>query len=335
MRAGGLDFEQKALKEFTLEEPHREGPDQVLFRVHQVGVCGTDRELARFALGFPPAGESLLALGHEAIGHVVETGPAVRGLAPGDWVVPAVRRSCSPPCASCARGRRDLCLTGKALERGIFGLHGYLTEYAVDAAADLFRVPEAVADVAVLTEPLSVVEKAVNRALAVHPGDPRRGLALGAGPIGILAALVMRLRGLDAVVFSREPDDHPRSQLVREAGLRYTTSLEPESADIIIEATGSAEAAFAGFTALAPLAVYCILGSPNARGDVPFIDMLVKNQAVFGSVNAGPRDYERAIEDLGRLERSTLHKMIHRVRFDDFATAIPHAGAAVKTVHVL
>ncbi|HWR51602.1 MAG TPA: alcohol dehydrogenase catalytic domain-containing protein [Bryobacteraceae bacterium] len=335
MRAAGLDFAQKTLKAFELQEPRRQAPDEVLFRVHNVGVCGTDRELARFAFGFPPPGEMLLALGHEAIGQVVEAGPAVRGLKPGDWVVPAVRRSCSPPCASCARGRRDLCLTGKVLERGIFGLHGYMTEYAVDTAADLFRVPEAIADVAVLAEPLSVVEKAVDRALAIHPGEPRTGLALGAGPIGILAALLLRLRGLDAAVFSREPEDHPRVRLIRQSGLRYTRRAEPGSADIIIEATGSAEAAFASFKALAPLGVYCILGSPNATGEMPFIDLLVKNQAVFGSINAGPRDYEKAIEDLGRLEGSILHKMIHRVRFDDFETAIPNAGVAVKTVHVL
>lgn len=228
-----------------------------------------------------------------------------------------------------------MCLTGKALERGIFGLHGYMTDYAVDSASDLFRVPPDLADVAVLTEPLSVVEKAVERALAIHPGEPRRGLALGAGPIGILTALVLRLRGLDAAVFSREPYDHPRARLVRDAGLRYLTALEPESADIVVEATGSADAAFAGFPVLAPLAVYCILGSPNAHGHVPFIDMLVKNQAVFGSVNAGPQDYERAIQDLGRLERGVAHRMIHRVGFDDFATAILKAGTAAKTVHVL
>lgn len=332
MRAAGLDFERKTFSTFNLPDPDSPGPDEALVRVRQVGICGTDRELARFAIGSPPQGESRLALGHEALGEVIECGSA-SGLKRGDWVVPAVRRSCSPPCPSCARGRRDLCQTGAALERGIFGLHGYMADYALDCAADLFLVPPDLAEVAVLAEPLSVVEKAVGRALAMHPGEPTRGLALGAGPIGLLAALVMRIRGLEAAVYSLEPEDHPRARLARDAGLRYATRIEPSSADVVVEATGAAEAAFKGIQALDALGVMCILGSPNAAGEMPFIDMLVKNQAVFGSVNAGPEHYRQAIADLRRIDRRTLQKMIRRARFDDFAATLAEPAAAAKMVH--
>ncbi len=334
MRAAGLDYEHRRPCSFTVSEPRPPQPGEVLFRVQEVGICGTDRELAAFQLGFPPAGESMLVLGHEALGQIVETGPGVSGFRAGDWVVPAIRRSCSPQCASCARGRRDLCLSGHAPERGIFGLHGYMTEYALDAASDLVRVPDALVDVAVLIEPLSVVEKAVATALRLHAGEPKRALVLGAGPIGLLAGMVLALRGLDVAVHSLEPAEHPRARLARDAGLRYIAAPEAGWADVILEATGSAEAAFAGFRALAALGVYGILGSPNARGEMPFIDMLVRNQIVFGSVNAGPDALAAAVDDLGRLDGLLLARMIDRTAFDRVAeTVIRPSG--IKTVHVI
>ena len=132
MRAVGLSYANRRLEFRQVPEPSIVGPTEVLLRVREVGVCGTDRELALFRLGFPPAGEEFLILGHEALAQVVACGSGVRRLRPGDWVVPMVRRPCRPPCPSCARGRRDLCLAPEQRERGIFGLHGYLAEYAVD-----------------------------------------------------------------------------------------------------------------------------------------------------------------------------------------------------------
>lgn len=335
MRAAGLDFNRRILTSFEMPEPGALRPGEVRFRVREVGICGTDRELASFAIGFPPRGASRLVLGHEALGQVVDTGTGTDDLKAGDWVVPFVRRPCSPPCRSCARDRRDLCLTGRAPERGIFGAHGYFTEYAVDAAADVVRVPQELVDVAVLIEPLSVVEKTVETALRLHVEHPRTALVLGAGPIGILAALALQERGLKVAIHSLEPEEHPRARLVRDAGMEYSKRIEAEKADVLIEATGSAAAAFAGFRALAPLGVYGILGSPNAQGEVPFIDMLVKNQVLFGSVNAGPGAFARAVTDLARFDRRILTRMLHRVRFEDFATTIPTPQPAVKTVHVI
>ncbi len=336
MRVAGLDYQQREVVVRECPEPRPAARNEVLFRVQESGICGSDRELAAFRHGWPPPGETFLTLGHEALGQVVATGPAVTGLRPGDWVVPLVRRPCDPPCASCARGRRDLCVSGRYTETGIFGRHGYLREYATDAEADLVRVPAGLASCAVLIEPLSVVEKAVETALKIHEPGARTALILGAGPVGMLAALVLNLRGFETSVFSLEPPDHPRARLLDRAGVRYLPRVEGVRADVVIEATGSPAAAFAGFGALAPLGVYCILGSRNASGEVPFIELMRQNQTVFGSVNAGPEAFARAVEDLARFDRAVLGQMIQRAGLADIRrTVTAPPPAAAKIVHVV
>ena len=139
MRALILDYERKTVRETERPEPVLQAPDEVVFRVIETGVCGTDRELAAFRFGYGPDGDSFLVPGHEALGEVVKAGPEAP-FKPGDIVAPAVRRACVPPCDSCRAGRRDLCRTGRYTERGIFGAHGYFTELAVDRAEDLVAV---------------------------------------------------------------------------------------------------------------------------------------------------------------------------------------------------
>jgi len=319
MRSIAVDYSTRELVEHEAAEPAIASPVDVLFAMREAGVCGTDRELAACRIGAPPQGSSHLILGHEALGQVIEVGEAVQTLSPGDWVVPAIRRSCRPPCASCARGRRDLCLSGSFLERGIFRLHGYLTELAVDDAGDLVRVPESLVSYAVLLEPLSVVEKAVAVGLAAHAGEPKRALVLGAGPVGLLAALVLQARGLEVSVASLEPATHPRAALIRDAGIQYG-GTEPR--DIVIEATGSAEAAIAGFRSLTPLGVYVILGAPNAHGDIPFEQLIVNNQHLVGSLNASPDAFQAGVEDLGRFDHRVLDRMIERLTWSEYRRAI-------------
>ena len=136
MRALLIDYDGRELRESDIAEPVLRASDEVLFRIIEVGVCGTDRELAAFRFGYGAPGDPFLVPGHEALGEVLQADPAT-GFAPGDLVVPTVRRACDPPCSSCRRGRRDLCITGGYSERGIFGAHGYFTERAVDKAEDL------------------------------------------------------------------------------------------------------------------------------------------------------------------------------------------------------
>ncbi len=224
MRAVALDYERRRLVERSLREPPLPAGGEVLFRVEQVGICATDRELAAFRFGYPPEGETSLVLGHEALGRVVAAGAGVRDLRPGDLVTAMIRRACPERCPACARGRRDLCLSGRYRERGIFGAHGYFTELAVDAAEDLAAIPPGIAEVGVLAEPLSVVEKAIERACEIRGDRPASALVIGAGPIGMLAALALMARGAAVSLHSLEPRTHPRPGLATAAGARYLES---------------------------------------------------------------------------------------------------------------
>jgi len=335
MRAVALDFEQRALLEREVHAPKIAQDDQVLFRVEEVGVCGTDRELALFHRGYPPEGESFLVLGHEATGRVIEVGGAVTSLRPGDCVVPMIRRGCSPPCSCCARRRTDLCVSGNYRERGIFGLHGYFCEMAVDSERDLVAVPERLAAFAVLAEPLSVVEKAIQTAMKFREEPPVTAGVLGAGPLGLLAAMALRTRGLDVWLHSLEPAGHPRARLAEQIGVRYVRSLDLQ-ADIVVEATGAFQAAFAAIRCLAPLGVCAVLGALAGEGHVSFRDLVLGNRIVFGSVNASPEAFALAIEDLGRFDAAMLRKLIERRPFSAFPESIaaPSAGTA-KIAHVI
>lgn len=331
MRALRLDFGQRRLTMADHPEPAPPEAGQVRLRLIEGGVCGTDRGVAEFEFGSPPAGESSLILGHEAVG-VVET--AGVGLEKGQIVVPMVRRDCAPGCAMCRGGRRDNCLTGEYVERGIFGLHGYLCEYAVDQEADLIPVPAELADVAVLVEPASIIEKAWELALRLHPGEPRRVLILGAGPIGILGAWCARQSGFDVTVVSREDENSARVQLLVRNGVRYSQSLDGVSADIVIEACGSAELAIASMRTLRRLGVLILLGARPAEISLPCLDMIIGNHIIAGSVNASRQHFEQAVSRLRTYDRHWLTPLLTRVPLRRAAEMLfrPPAGA-IKVVH--
>ncbi|MCP5120548.1 MAG: hypothetical protein GY953_57880 [bacterium] len=205
----------------------------------------------------------------------------------------------------------------------------------MDEATDLVRVPAALASRAVLIEPLSVVEKAVETALRLRAVEPRTAIVLGAGSIGFLAALVLRLRSLDVAVHSLEPADHPRVTLLRKEGIEYLTNPGDRKADIVVEATGSSQAALMGIRLLGPLGVYVILGGRDATGEVPFGQMVIHNQTLVGSVNASPRAFQQAVEDLESLGER-VDPMIRRVRFGDYGESILGSPPlAPKLVHVI
>jgi threonine dehydrogenase-like Zn-dependent dehydrogenase len=336
MRSVAADFQSRRLLERNISEPPPPAAGEVLLRIAAVGVCGTDRDIGTFTAGEPPAGDPYLVIGHEALAEVVECGPRVEGVAAGDWVVPMVRRPCAVMCNQCASGRRDLCTTLQFSERGIWRAHGYFTDYAVDNALDLVRVDPALAEEAVLIEPLSVVEKAVERALQVVQGSGRRALVLGLGPIGILAASALRLRGFEVTVFSAEPPDHPRVKLLDLQDIRYTTALDTAPADVIIEAAGSGELSFAAMQSLAPCGAMIIIGARNTPGVFPFLDLLIRNQTVAGIVNAAPSHFEAAGSDLMRIPAPVRSGMIERFAFSDFGVTLSRPlGAAPKAVHIL
>src|SRR5262245_11012376 len=155
MQALAVFPSKKRLQLIDIPEPELREPTDVLLRVREVGLCGTDREISAFEYGSPPPGSDHLILGHESLAEVVEVGLSVRGLQPGDLVVAMVRRPCpDPECRPCRAGRSDFCTTGHFTERGIKEADGFLTKYAVDHHDYLVKVPRPLADVAVLIEPL-------------------------------------------------------------------------------------------------------------------------------------------------------------------------------------
>ena len=317
MRALGLDYLTKELVEWDAPEPVLPGNGcSVLYRIVEVGVCGTDRELTAFRFGAPPDGEDRMVLGHEALGVVIASEDA--HLVPGDLVVPSVRRPCDPPCSACANGRRDQCFSGRYRERGITRAHGIFTEMAADLATDLIRVPHSHAPHAILLEPLSNVEKAVGRAFAMHDGQPESAVVMGAGPIGLLAAMVLVRRGLPVTVVSIEAEKSDRAELVRRTGAEYRNEVAGE-ADIVIEAAGVGEAFLNGYNALRPNGVMVVLGAKNAGADLNLLPLIAGNRTIAGSVNAGFRDFQAALEDMAQFPSDVMDSMIARERYSTLA----------------
>jgi len=319
MQALAVFPSKKDLQLVDIPQPKLQRSTDVLLRVREVGLCGTDREIVAFEHGSPPPGSDHLILGHESVAEVVEVGRDVRGLRPGDLVVAIVRRPCShPECRPCRAGRSDFCLTGDFTERGIKHADGFLTEYVVDDQEYLVRVPNALADVAVLIEPLTVVSKAAIQARSILdrlPYEPglQRGLVVGAGPVGLLGAMALVANGYETVVYSREPEGGDKGSLVQSLGGSYVSAASQPierlaertgEFDLVLEAVGHAPVMMAVVHSLHPNGVVALTGIPaeNAPAEINvgryLREMVLKNQVVFGTVNAGRRDYMAAIQQL-------------------------------------
>ncbi len=244
------------------EIPHGRG---VLVKVLQVGVDGTDKEINAAEYGMAPEGDDFLVIGHEGFGVVEEVGANVTGLRPGDYVVATVRR----PGHSIYDliGTNDMTTDDVYYERGINLRHGFLTEYYVDEAEFIVKVPRGLKEVGVLLEPMTVVEKGIHQAFEIQRRlrvwHPRRAAVMGAGTIGLMATLVLRLRGLEVTTFGLERSPYLNSDLVELIGARYisTSEIPIEEAsrvfgpfDLIFEATGYSPIVFESMRALAKTA---------------------------------------------------------------------------------
>ena len=319
MQAIAVFPSKKSLKLIDLPQPKLQEANDVLLRVHEVGLCGTDREISSFEYGSPPPGSDHLILGHESLAEVVEVGRGVRSLRPRDLVVAIVRRPCPhAECRACRGGRQDFCITGDYTERGIKGADGFLADYVVEDEAYLVKVPRVLADVAVLVEPLTVVTKAADQAQAIfnrlpyEPG-PLRGLVLGAGPIGLLGAMVLVADGFETVVYSRDTDQSKQAQLVRSVGAKYMSSTSNPietlakgsgQFDVVLEAVGFAPLMLAATQMLKPNGVLALTGVPPEAATAELNvgralrNLVLRNELVFGAVNAGRRDHLSAIRHL-------------------------------------
>ncbi|HKQ38308.1 MAG TPA: glucose 1-dehydrogenase [Verrucomicrobiae bacterium] len=322
MKAVGVFPGKRAVDLISHALPQLHSPTQVKVRTIDVGICGTDREICSFAYGTPPDGSEYLVLGHEALGEVTEVGPGARRFKPGDLVVPSVRRPCQHSvCSPCRVDRQDFCSTGDFTERGIKMTHGYMTEYFVEEEKFLTPVPRELRDVAVLVEPLTVAEKALDQVWKVQQrlpwgssGEGKTAVVLGAGPVGILGAMALLVRGFRTFIYSRSAAPNPKSELVNSIGARYVSSetvplekfgVETGPVDLVYEAVGVASISFDLLRILGLNGAFVFTGIPPHKAAIPIAadslmrDMVLKNQVLIGTVNADAAAFTSAIRDLG------------------------------------
>lgn len=317
-------------------------PGELLVEGVLVGACGTDREVVESSHGALPAGRDRMVLFHESIGRVLHA-PAISGYREGDYVVGVVRRPDPEPCAACAAGQWDFCLNGGYTERGIKELDGFGAQRWTVEPRFAIPVPATVGEVGVLTEPTSIVAKAWEQAEVIGERayfSPHHVLVTGAGPIGLLAALMGVQRGLDVHVLDQVTEG-PKPDLVRDLGARYHTSLDDLDFEphLVIEATGSGDVVFEVLQRTARNAITVLTGisGQNRTLSVPAgainDELVLDNDVVVGSVNANLRHYRQAVQALAEADRDWLGRLItRRVPLQRWTDALTPQPNDVKVV---
>jgi glucose 1-dehydrogenase len=325
------------------ELPEPEPKDgELLVEPLYLGVCGTDREILDGAHGEPPHGQGRLVLGHELLARVREARP---GLDAGQLVAGIVRRPDPVPCACCARGEWDMCRNGQYTERGIKGLHGYGAELVAIEEDFAIPVPDDLGTLGVLTEPTSILAKAweqIDRIATRACSVRERVLVTGAGPIGLLAALLGAQRELEVHVLDRATEGI-KPEVVAALGAEYHTGditevAEQLTPDVVVECTGVAELVAGAMQHTAPGAIVCLTGvaaSRNLSVDVGALnnELVLENDVVFGSVNANRRHFEQAVEALRKADADWLRRLISRtVPLDNWTDALEKGDDDIKVV---
>jgi threonine dehydrogenase-like Zn-dependent dehydrogenase len=343
------------MKAITVE-PHKSGtalledipePDpragSVLVEAIAVGVCGTDVEIVEGKYGWAPRGAKRLVLGHESLGRVLDAGTS-GAFQTGDLVVGIVRRPDAVPCPNCAVGEWDMCRNGQYTERGIKEIDGFMSERWRIEPEYAIKVDRSLGLLGVLLEPTTVVTKAWEQVLAVGQRAfwvPETVLVTGAGPIGLLAALIGRLQGLEVHVLDRV-ESGTKPDLVRALGATYHTGtiagvgFEP---DVIVECTGVGQVIHDAIRGIAAGGVVCLTGVGAggstvgpATADIAAAAVL-KNNVVVGSVNANKRHWYRAGQALARADRSWLARLITRCEPPEaFVRALQRQPDDIKVV---
>ena len=369
MRAVGVMPGKRQVRLMEHQAPEIAEPSQVKVRSLEVGVCGTDREICTFVYGSPPDGFDYLVLGHESLGEVVEVGSGVSQFKPGDLVVPSVRRPCPHAhCLACRQDKQDFCYTGDFTERGIKMTHGFLTEFYVDEDKYLTRVPPELREVAVLVEPLTVAEKGLaqvrkiqQRLPWIDPKTPagqfgagKNALVLGAGPVGILGAMLLLVHGFKTFVYSRSKAPNPKSELLESVGATYI-SCEVENVDqllgrignidLVYEAVGTAKISYDVLRILGLNGIYVFTGIPAPKpaigidADIIMRNLVLKNQVVVGTVNADREAFEGAIRDLGIFLKRWPHALrsliTGRYKIDQYRDLLLGKATGIKNVIAL
>jgi len=344
-----------------VDELPKPSPDQipdgrgVLVKVLRVGVDGTDKEINAAEYGSAPPGYDFLVIGHEGFGRVEAVGPNVTELKPGDYVVATVRR----PGKSIYDliGTNDMTTDDTYYERGINLRHGYLTEYYVDDVEFIVKVPQGLKHVGVLLEPTTVVEKGIYQAYEIQRRlkvwHPRKAAVMGAGTIGLLATMVLRLRGLDVTTFALSIKPYLNADLIEELGARYVSTKELSILDggkkhgpfdLIFEGTGNSTVVFDSMQALGKNGVLVL--SSVTGGDkmiqVPAdrinLEFVLGNKVMVGTVNANREYFELGVRDMAQTEAEYpgwLGKLLtHPVRglenYTELFRSLTSANGAIK-----
>jgi threonine dehydrogenase-like Zn-dependent dehydrogenase len=333
MRAIAVRPASKTVGLISQPEPELTSATQVKLRMIEAGVCGTDREICAFEYGTPPPESQHLIIGHESLGEIVEIGSGVTRIQIGDLVVPMVRRPCPHEhCMACRAHRQDFCFTGDFTERGIKEQHGFMAEFVVDDEQFMNPVPRELRDVAVLVEPLTIAEKGLAQVWDIQQRLPwscpvvpskaqahcHKAVVLGAGPVGLLGAMALVNAGFDTWVYAREPHPNPKSVVLESIGAKYlsaeTVSLQDLAdavgkIDLVYEATGASHLAFDTMKHLGTNGIFIFTGVPGRKApievdtDLMMRNLVLKNQVVFGTVNAGRQAFEASIRDIGEFSK--------------------------------
>ncbi len=372
MLAVGMMRGKPGVHTFERPKPEIKQPDEVLIRVKEVGVDGTDFNMVRHNLQDIAEGHSEIVMGHEMVGMVEAVGNEVKSLAPGDVVVMTVRRGCGM-CQPCLHNQSDMCMTGLYTERGIHKRDGFLTEFVVDQEQYVVKVPSDLAKLAVFTEPLSIAEKGIEQIRVIqsrlpwacpHPGhafsSPQWGgcktaLVVGAGPLGLMATALLRLAEVYTYVADILPEDNPRVHLVKHMGANYIDNrnvtqkelVEQYCAagnlDIIFEASGAADTAVELINCMRRSSIYVMTGIPREEmrmqvDAAQLVRQIVRyNQVVVGSVNSNRSHFEMALKNIPEINSrfgGMLEEMItHRFRLENFHQAVTLSDPKhIKTV---
>ena len=344
-------------KENTLrivdQEVPEPGPREVLLEVRRVGVCGTDRDMIAGFYGEAPADSTYLVLGHESLSRVAKIGDKVGGgFRKGDLVVPTVRRNCVENCLNCRNGESDMCMTGHYKEHGIKGLHGFAREFAVTDADFMVKLPESLSNIGVLLEPLTVVEKGVTQTFLIQQArmkwKPKNALVLGAGPVGLLATALLRLKELEVDTVATRPRDSLKARLVEQTGASYINAKETplmsleNRYDMVLEITGNTSVALEAQRLIETNGVVSFLGvykDQQLTEDAGrlFTDLVLGNRTYFGSVNANRTYFQQGVRNLTRITnrwKGFLDQMITRTTDPDrFEVAYrPEDEEEIKTI---
>lgn len=358
MLAIGMLRGKSGVHTFELAKPEIKQADEVLVRVKEAGVDGTDFNMVRHNLQDIAEGRNQIITGHEMVGVVEAVGSEVKSLALGDTVVMTVRRGCGI-CQPCLHNQSDMCMTGLYTERGIHKRDGFFTEFVVDQEQYVVRVPADLARLAVFTEPLSIAEKGIEQIRVIqsrlpwaceHPGHGflspdwgkcKTALVVGAGPLGILATALLRLAGVYTYTADIVPEDSPKVHLVKHMGANYidARSKTPkeivefccsptDTLDIIFEASGAAATAIELINYMSRSSIYVMTGIPREEltmqlDAAQLVRQIVRyNQVVVGSVNSNRSHFEMALKDIPEINArfgGMLEEMItHRFNMRDY-----------------